>query len=234
MTRQKSRNLRTHVVSFSGIDGAGKSTHVAELCARLVEAGLSVRVFAFWDDVATFKGLREFLSRALFHGESGVGTPTRPVNRRDKNVRSGPMTGFRFFLYFVDALSLRIVTANASRTDVVIFDRYLYDELANLNLDHPLTRTYVRLLLKMIPHPDVAYLLDVDPVQARARKPEYPLEFLHSNRASYLALSKLAGRFIVVPSDSKPGAQRIIAETILQRLSGRMQQLSYSEVLTGK
>jgi thymidylate kinase len=234
MIRKTSGNLRPTVVSFSGIDGAGKSTQIERLCARLVEAGLSVRVLAFWDDVATLKGLREFLSRALFHGESGVGTPARPVNRRDKNVSSWPMTGFRYFLYFIDALSLRMVTANASDTDVVIFDRYLYDELANLSLDGRLTQAYVRLLLRMVPQPEVAYLLDVDPVQARARKPEYPLEFLYSNRASYLALSKIAGRFTVVASESKPDAQRIIAETTLQRLRGHMQPASYSQVLTGK
>ena len=234
MIRKTSGNLRPTLVSFSGIDGAGKSTQIERLCARLVEAGLRVRVLAFWDDVATLKGLREFLSRALFHGESGVGTPARPVNRRDKNVSSWPMTGFRYFLYFMDALSLRMVTANASHTDVVIFDRYLYDELANLSLDGRLTRAYVRLLLRMVPQPEVAYLLDVDPVQARARKPEYPLEFLYSNRASYLALSKIAGRFTVVASESKPDAQRIIAETTLQRLRGHMQPASYSQVLTGK
>jgi thymidylate kinase len=234
MIRKTSGNLRPTLVSFSGIDGAGKSTQIERLCARLVEAGLSVRVLAFWDDVATLKGLREFLSRALFHGESGVGTPARPVNRRDKNVSSWPMTGFRYFLYFMDALSLRMVTANASHTDVVIFDRYLYDELANLSLDGRLTQAYVRLLLRMVPQPEVAYLLDVDPVQARARKPEYPLEFLYSNRASYLALSKIAGRFTVVASESKPDAQRIIAETTLQRLRGHMQPASYSQVLTGK
>jgi thymidylate kinase len=234
MIHKTSGNPRATLVSFSGIDGAGKSTQIEELYARLVEAGLSVRVLAFWDDVATLKGLREFLSRALFHGESGVGTPARPVNRRDKNVSSWPMTGFRYFLYFMDALSLRMVTARASHTDVVIFDRYLYDELANLSLDGRLTRAYVRLLLRMVPHPEVAYLLDVDPVQARVRKPEYPLEFLYSNRASYLALSKMADGFTVVASESKPEAQRIIMETTLQRLRRQKQQARCSEVLTGK
>ncbi len=225
MTREPSGNLRPTFVSFSGIDGAGKSTQIADLCARLDQAGLSVRILAFWDDVAAFKGFREFLSRALFHGESGVGSPAKPVSRRDKNVRSRPMTALRFLLYFTDALSLRLTMANASRSgaDVVIFDRYLYDELANLSLDHRLTRTYMRLLLWMVPQPDLAYLLDVDPVQARARKPEYPVEFLHHNRASYLALSEIVGGITVVASASQPEAQRTIAEATLHLLRGRLQ-----------
>ncbi len=212
MIREPSGNLRTALVSFSGIDGAGKSTQIADLCACR-------------DDVATLKDLRQFLSRALFHGEPGVGTPTRPVKRRDKNVRSSSLTVLRFLLYFLDTLSLRLTTARISRigADIVIFDRYLYDELANLNVDHRITRTYTRLLLKMVPHPDLAYLLDVDPVQARARKPEYPIEFLHSNRASYLAFSEIAGGITVVAPVSRKEVQRLIAETTLHLLRGRLQ-----------
>ena len=218
MTREASGNPQAILVSFSGIDGAGKSTQIEVVCTRLREAGLRVRVLAFWDDVATLKGLREFFSRALFRGEPGVGTPARPVNRRDKNVRSWAMTALRFFLYFVDALSLRLTIARTSRfgADVVIFDRYLYDELANLNLDHRFTRTYTRLLLQMVPHPDLVYLLDVDPVLARARKPEYPLDFLRSNRASYLALAEIVDGITVVASASQPETERVIVETTLQ------------------
>jgi thymidylate kinase len=136
------------------------------------------------------------------------------------------MTAFRFFLYFVDTLSLRAMTARARRTgaDVVIFDRYLYDELANLALDHRLTRSYARLLLSIAPNPDAAYVLDVDPIQARARKPEYPVEFLHRNRAAYLSLSSLADGITVVPPAPVAAVQQVVADTTLRLLRGHLQQ----------
>lgn len=39
------------IVSFSGIDGAGKSTQIFELQAWLRESGLGVKLLTFWDDI---------------------------------------------------------------------------------------------------------------------------------------------------------------------------------------
>ena len=210
-------------MSFSGIDGAGKSTQIDALRNRLSEAGVQVRLLRFWDDIAVLGRAREFLSYTLFKGDKGVGSPGKPVQRRDKNVQSWYMTPARFLLYFLDALSLSAVVARISTTnagDIVIFDRYLYDELANLSLGSRLTRTYVRLLLKFIPSPDIAYLLDADPAQAHERKPEYHLDFVNRNRASYLALSTLAGSMTVIPPLAAEDVTRSVLREISQRLRG--------------
>lgn len=111
------------------------------------------------------------------------------------------MSMVRMFLYSADALSLRSVMRKARRSgaDFIIFDRYAYDELANLNLKNPVWRGYAKLVMKVVPRPVVSYVLDADPVQARARKPEYPLEFLYTCRESYLMLSQLLGGMTVIP-----------------------------------
>ncbi|MFY9559333.1 MAG: thymidylate kinase [Terriglobales bacterium] len=189
-------------MSFSGIDGAGKTTQIDAVLAWLRDAGLRVRSLRFWNDIAVLGQLRETMSHTVFKSEKGVGSPDKPVQRRDKNVRAWYMTAARLFLYFLDTVRLAFVVATTSGrdVDVVVFDRYLYDELANLNLGNPVVRAYTGLLLKLVPHPDIAFLLDTDPVQAQARKPEYPLDFLHSTRASYLALVKLAdGMTVIAP-----------------------------------
>lgn len=74
-----SRSRRPPLISFSGIDGAGKSTQIGAIHSRLSEAGVRVRLLAFWDDVAALAGVREFLSHVLFKGEKGVGFP-RPAS----------------------------------------------------------------------------------------------------------------------------------------------------------
>ncbi len=208
-------------VSFSGIDGAGKSTQIDALSSRLRRLGICVLQVRFWDDIARLKGIREASGHKLFKGDKGVGSPAAPINRRDKNVQSPVMTCIRLFLYFVDALSTRRTVQRAfkSDADLVIFDRYTYDELANLNLRNPFIRLYVRFIMLLAPQPDISYILDADPAQARARKPEYPLEFLETNRNAYLTLSRLVPGMSVISPSSVDEAQAEVLRIALRVLS---------------
>jgi thymidylate kinase len=221
MIRNASESRRPTLVSFSGIDGAGKSTQIEALRARLSEIGTRVLLVTFWEDVARLTRIREVTGHTLFKGDKGVGTPTKPVHRQDKNVRSWYMTAVRFALYSVDAISLRIAAAKtlSADADVVIFDRYLYDELANLSLQNPIARAYVRLLLMLVPEPNICFLLDADPVQAFARKPEYPLDFLHSSRASYLALAELVGGMTIIAPQPLEQVEQQVLRQVLTNLS---------------
>jgi thymidylate kinase len=207
------------------MDGAGKSTQIHNLRTRLTDAGLRVSLVTFWDDVARLTQLREVSGHKLFKGDKGVGSPDAPINRRDKNVRSWPMTAVRYFLYLVDAVSLRLVVKKALRSDAdfIIFDRYAYDELANLNLSNPIARAYARLVMWVVPRPNVSYVLDADPVQARARKPEYPLEFLYFCRSSYMTLSNLLGGMTVIsPMPVEDVSREVLQHALKQLPSGNI------------
>ena len=61
----------------------------------------------------------------------------------------------------------------------------------------------------------MAYLLDADPEIARARKPEYPIDFLHGCRRTYFLLAGILGCMTVIPplplSDAKREVENAMA-----------------------
>jgi thymidylate kinase len=221
----------TLLISFSGIDGAGKSTQIDNVCRTLEQQGLTWRLLTFWDDAACLKPLRESAGHHIFGGDQGVGSPDKPIERRDKNVRSPLMTLVRLGLYALDALSLRRVARRALRSgaDVIIFDRYIFDELANLDLRNPVARLYVRTVARLVPFPQLAMILDANPAQAHARKPEYPLPFLIENRNAYIRLSDFLGAMTVIPPmplelAKAEVARRVVREVFARKLRGAAAQ----------
>jgi thymidylate kinase len=215
------------IISFSGIDGAGKSTQINGLETWLRGAGVHTQLLTFWDNVVVLSRFREFMSHKAFKGDRGIGSPERPLSRRDKNVTSTPVTLMRFGFYLLDVLNLRRTVSRLKKSDidVVIFDRYIYDELANLPLTWWPARIFIRIMLRLIPKPDVAYVIDADPAAAFARKPEYPLEFVRRNRDSYITFGRLAGATVIEPH-SVEVMQSNIREVFLQRAPNSDKTLS--------
>ena len=209
--------MRPILISFSGIDGAGKSTQIQQLKDHFAQAGIPVCGLAFWDDVVIGSRLRSEFSKRVLQSDGEVGTPDRPSERRDKNVQSWPLLLFRCLLHIADTLSLRRVVRRAkSQTGgVVIFDRYIYDQLAALPLDSRMARAFARCLLKVAPAVDISYVLDAIPEDARARKPEYPLAFLEQYRRSYLALRDMAP-LEVIPAGSPEDVHAAIINKLEQ------------------
>lgn len=214
---ERKMNRKPILVTFSGVDGSGKSTQIENLRALIDSLGLRSTLLAFWDNVVVGTRYREGFVHKVYGSEKGIGAPDKPVNRRDKNVRKWYLSLVRHGLYLLDAIHLRMVVARARRSgaDVVIMDRYIYDELANLPLGNPLTRAFVRLVDAFVPHPDIAYLLDADPEAARARKPEYPLDFMHKCRRAYFHLASLLRYMTIIPPLPLSDARREVENAFL-------------------
>jgi thymidylate kinase len=211
------------LITFSGVDGSGKSTQIASLQSALHAAGLRTRRLAFWDHVVVGARYREGFVHKVFKSERGIGEPGKPVRRRDKNVRGWHLTVSRHVLYLMDTFRLCYVVAAEQMkvgVDVVILDRFIYDELANLDLGNRFTRSFVRRMARLAPRPDLAFLLDADPAGAYARKPEYPVEFMEKCRQSYHHLAALLGTMRVVPPLDLPQARlavlRIAEECLVE------------------
>src|SRR5262249_46116297 len=151
---------------------------------------------------------------------------------RDKNIRAWYLTLIRHFLYLLDAINLGRVLRRVfkSGANVVIMDRYVHDELANLPLHSSLTHSFIKLVSKITPEPDLQYLLDTDVEAAHARKPEYPVDFMHKCRAAYFQLAQILGTMVIIPalplSEAKDAVVTVCDKAILARELGvRLEEL---------
>jgi thymidylate kinase len=227
---------RPFLISFSGIDGAGKTTQIEYLSTFLKEQGLRVLRLSFWDDVAVWSKMRAGVGdRTLDPSHADRAGQGSFSPRNNKHVRKWYLSAARAGFYMLDVTRLHGLLAGeqVSNSDVVIFDRYIYDQIANIDSPSFATRSYSKMLLKQTPAPDLAFVLDASPDAAFARKPEYPLEFMHRNRRAFLQLKELVPQLTII-SDAKPEDVRseIIFHISRTRLAERVSTEGKTDVLT--
>jgi len=192
---------RPFLITFSGIDGAGKSTQIELLSSHLQKQGLRVLQLSFWDDIAALSEMRAGAGYRVM-GSSDADPVNEPslAPRNNKHVRKWYLTAARLAFYVLDVGRLYRVLASPriKNCDVVILDRYVYDQIANIYSQSYAGRSYAKLLLSLTLAPDLAFIVDASPAAAFARKPEYPLEFVYRNRQTFLSLRELVPQLIVI------------------------------------
>jgi thymidylate kinase len=221
---------RPFLITFSGIDGAGKSTQIECLQSRLQQQGLRVLRLSFWDDIAVWSKMRAGVGNWSLHSNPSIpeNEPGAFKPQNNKHVRKWYLTTARSAFYLLDVARLHrvIVAKKIKDADVVIFDRYIYDQIANFS-SQSFARIYGKLLCHVAPAPDLAFVVDASPAAAFARKPEYPLEFVCKNRQNFLRLRELVPQLIVI-AEAKP--EDVSSEIFFHIIRSRLSESASLEV----
>ncbi len=223
------------LITFSGVDGAGKSTLIAWLRTTLEGQGHSVAVLHMNDDIGVYAYVRRLRDRLL----RLLGRTVPPPHPTPPDSPSVPQAGaprlrralrriryalvwsrtVRRCVYPIDLLifALHRLYLEKLRKRVLVMDRYFYDTLVDLSNDGP--RSGNRLLEMLTPTPHVPVLLDVPPERAFGRKGEYSVDYLERRWTAYQAVFGRVAGCVRLPN-TEPQEARATLWQVVTRARG--------------
>lgn len=173
------------IMTFSGVDGAGKSTVIAHT-KQIITKKLRKDVVV----IRHRPSLLPILS-ALTHGKAAAeqkAATTLPRQGKNKSFLSSLL---RFSYYYLDYVfgQFYIYVNYVMRGKVVLYDRYYFDFIndsvrSNITLPKSWTKAGFKLLLK----PHLNFFLYADPATILARKKELDAAAIQELTADYLSL----------------------------------------------
>jgi thymidylate kinase len=183
------------IVTFSGVDGAGKSTQVKLFTDYLNKEKIPYKkIHIIKNSFAAKLGFKKpAVSSSGRHKKSSCCGPC-------DSSHTCPISLFLRKLNLLIDLSLFKLSVfwNQKKPLVVIFDRYFFDYLVNIYyLEKEDDPRLSPLLKKLIPKPDLSFFFDLDPKEAQKRKQEQGIEYLVAKRNLFLKLKKSFGLTII-------------------------------------
>ncbi len=166
------------IVVFTGIDGSGKTTQAELLRDALLEEGIDARYeHLTGPNLKSLQILKSHVAESFLNKEEKV-----QLNPNDNKSESMKPIGL-FFLYRGIWQSWFNVVSNRN-ANVVILDRYLYDDLVRVHWKYAYAENRLSKLTSLVPEPDIIFHLDVKPEigQNRESGRVKPLEIYEQKR----------------------------------------------------
>lgn len=196
--------MRSFIISFSGNDGTGKSTLVKALYHFLKEKGKKVECRAFFE---------HFLLEPIFNLFSSQKATGYRSNFNSLTERRSILHRLWPFIICLESSLTVAYFKIFKRNKIIIFDRYFYDYLVSYEILGLKSRV-LDFLSRLIPHPDVVFILDVDFDTARERKrndPSFEDKRFNLLRKRYLTRANNLG---IKPIDTSFPEELVLKEAI--------------------
>ncbi len=222
------------LITFSGLDGAGKSTLIEFLSNALEDRRQPVVVLHLNDQVGVYAFVRGVRDRLLGGGRRpdalAPGAPDpksqklqRPAPRGVRGAVSRLRTTIlwnkpmRRLLYPLDLLIFAGYRTYLERAKgrVLIMDRYFYDTLVDLSGGS--RGPWTRLLEWLTPRPTVPVFLDITPEESYRRKREFSVEYLRHRSDAYRRVFERVPDAVRLVNDDLERTKAVLLEAVHSR-----------------
>lgn len=221
------------LVTFSGLDGSGKSTLIDALRQQLAMADCPVTVLTMYDHVGVYACIRLFRDRVvapLSGGRLGKTTPnTTDPDRLGVTQQQGGVFGGALVRLVRSRAAKRVVIladvflfwlyrgyVEGVRRRVLILDRYFFDSLADIAAAG--NDGFRRIVMLLMPRPNLSIFVDVSPEKAFARKHEYSVEYNTRRRLQYETIFKRVPGVEIIANDDLNGSLRQLSRIVNERV----------------
>ena len=221
------------LITFSGMVGSGKTTNAKKTLRLLRELGYQPHYLRF----------RFITWRSLLR--SPAPKPWQPSPQKKRTVQTASaephpraldagrqLTLPVVFGFLVRILRFRLFIFLHHRRHLVVLNRYFYDSFAHFCAASSKEKKYLRLLLSLLPGPDLAFLLVLRPETAHRRRPAYSLDELQELSQNVHALQAVAGNLAVIATDDLSAVDRQVEErvkaTVISKSKRRYEKASRS------
>jgi len=186
------------LITFSGVDGSGKTTLSKALVERLAHENINAEYLWWFSAENSFFGkIVGFVVRKLARPIENKNVTVSPIGRAEVVYQFLVLTDYLLHIWSLLALGKNIVS-----------DRYVYDIVAffvmELHYSETKARTLMKLFKSVAPQPRVAFLVDVPAEIAIQRKQDIQSIEQHEKlRRLYFDLAKGDHKTIILDGSKK-------------------------------
>ena len=176
------------IISFSGLDGTGKSTHVHQTACFLRERGKKTLGVAIYS-LSLYSVMGQLLNRAARGLSQKLVQDQFEVTKKSRQKKILSVVRCASLLPDVVLFFCLVVFPARLTGRVVICDRYFFDALIQLRYLKMCSPLFFQWALTLIPVPDIPIILMAEPFIAYRRKPEYPTDYYVTKHGYYKAVA---------------------------------------------